>query len=134
MRIAIVLVVVAVVVIARRMYFQWRRRLAGDNAAVPRLPDTLIGDAERTWVVFTTPWCASCGPITADIAAADPTAHVVTVDATREPALAGSFRVRSAPTVLLADGDGAVQARFVDADAVREYAAAQASKRPKPPR
>lgn len=134
MRVAIVLVVLVVVVIGRRVYFQWRTRLARDDAPVPRLPDALLGDTERTWVVFTTPWCASCGPITADIAAADPTAHVVTVDATKEPALAGSFRVKSAPTVLLADGAGAVHARFVDATAVREFAVAQASKRPKPPR
>lgn len=133
MRLLAVLAVVAVVVIGRRIYFQWRRRLASDNAPMPHLPATLLDGAERTWVVFTTPWCASCGPITADLEAADPAARVITVDATEQPALADTFRVRTAPTVLLAGSDGAVEARFVGASSVRDYVA-QASKRPNPPR
>jgi thiol-disulfide isomerase/thioredoxin len=120
-RLVAVLVVLAVVVVGRRLYFQWRRRLATDRIPVPRLPVALLDGAERTWVVFTTPWCASCGPITVDLRASDPSAHVVTVDATEQPALADTFRVRTAPTVLLAGADGAVQARFVGADAVRNY-------------
>jgi thioredoxin-like negative regulator of GroEL len=57
------------------------------------------------------------------LAADDPGANIVTVDATREPHLADAFAVRSAPTVLLADADGAVQARLVGAPAVRDYLA-----------
>jgi thioredoxin-related protein len=48
---------------------------------------------------------------------------VIKVDATREPHLADAFSVRSAPTVLLADGAGNVTARLVGADAVQEYLA-----------
>jgi thiol-disulfide isomerase/thioredoxin len=121
MRLLAAVAVVAVVVIGRRLYFQWRRRLATDAAPVPRLPAALLDGSERTWVVFTTPWCASCGPITADLEAADPTARVVTVDATEEPVLADTFRVRTAPTVLMAGADGTVQARFIGAEAVRDY-------------
>lgn len=121
MRVLVVVLVVLLVVLARRVYFGWRGRLAGDNAPVPRLPAELLAGAERTFVVFTTPWCASCEPITVDLRSADPDARVVTVDATREPLLADAFRVRTAPTVLLADDEGAVQARFVGADAVRDY-------------
>ena len=40
---------------------------------------------------------------------------------TREPRLADDFRIKSAPTALLADATGAVQTRLVGADAVRDY-------------
>ena len=43
------------------------------------------------------------------------------MDATRHPALAGTFSVRTAPTVLLADGEGQVQARLVGIEAVSRY-------------
>jgi thioredoxin-related protein len=46
---------------------------------------------------------------------------VVKVDATLEAHLAEAFSVRSAPTVLLADADGTVQARLVGTEAVEEY-------------
>jgi thioredoxin-related protein len=75
--------------------------------------------------VFTTPYCASCGPVKASLAEVDPAAEIVTVDATREPHLADAFAVRSAPTVLLADRAGEVQARLVGAPAVRNYLSAR---------
>jgi uncharacterized protein DUF4395/thioredoxin family protein len=100
-----------------------RRRQGRDRASVPRLPVDLVEDSERTWVVFTTPYCASCGPVTDRLRIDDPDARVVTVDATREPALADAFRIRSAPTVLLADRDGEVRARLVGASAVDRYLA-----------
>ena len=59
------------------------------------------------------------------LAAQDPTAGIVTVDATREPHLAAAFSVRSAPTVLLADRDGTVRTRLVGAPAVRDYLSAR---------
>ena len=98
-----------------------RVRRRGTGRDIARLPLHLVDGADRTWVVFTTPYCASCGPVTDRLRADDPAARVVTVDATREPALADAFRIRSAPTVLLADGDGEVQARLVGATAVEGY-------------
>ncbi|HEX2063291.1 MAG TPA: thioredoxin family protein [Acidimicrobiales bacterium] len=80
-----------------------------------------MGQGERTWVVFTAPYCASCGPVTEQLRAAYPEAEVVTVDASRDTGLADAYSVRSAPTVLLADASGRVQARLVGARAVAGY-------------
>jgi hypothetical protein len=123
MKLAIVAVIVLGLVIGRRMYRQWQARLQAVPAGSTRVPTELLGDADRTWVVFTTPYCASCGPVKEQLAADDPDATVVTVDATREPHLADAFHVRSAPTVLLADRVGEVRARLVGARAVRNYLA-----------
>ena len=72
-------------------------------------------------MVFTSPYCATCGPVEARLRASDPGARVVKVDATREPALADAFSIRSAPTVLLADAEGRVTARLVGPEAVEDY-------------
>ena len=120
-RLAVALVVVAVVVVVNALYRARRRRIVTDVAPVPNLPAHLVDGADRTWVVFTTPWCASCGPVTERLQAHDPAARVVKVDATAEPALADSFRIRSAPTVLLADASGAVVTRLVGAASVDDY-------------
>jgi thioredoxin-related protein len=85
------------------------------------VPAELLGGAQRTWVVFTTPDATTCEAVRQKLAAHDPSARVVTVDATREPLLAQAFGVRSAPTVLLADGRGEVQRRLVGAVAVDDY-------------
>lgn len=118
------LVVVALlfaVALAARLYRQWRRRLATASPVHPPVPESLRAGAARTWLVFTTPYCASCGPVTDRLRASDPSARVVTVDATREPVLAGAYSVRSAPTVLLADHRGQVTTRLVGAAEVERY-------------
>lgn len=121
------LVVAALVVglvIARRIYFAWRAGLHHEERDHPKVPEALRAGADRTWVVFTTPYCATCEPVRASLVASDPGARVVTVDATREPHLAAAFHVRSAPTVILAGADGEVRARLVGAAAVSEHLAA----------
>lgn len=124
MKLLVVAVIVVGFVIGKRMHVQRQRRLQRPPARpLPRVPSELLAGADRTWVVFTTPYCASCGPLKEQLAADDPMARVVTVDATREPHLADAYEVRSAPTVLLADRAGAVQARLVGAPAVRDYLA-----------
>ncbi|HEX2038971.1 MAG TPA: DUF4395 family protein [Acidimicrobiales bacterium] len=95
-----------------------RRKATG---AAARVPAHIVDGAERTWVVFTTPYCASCGPVAERLRAGDPGARVVTVDATEDPDLADAFAVRRAPTVLLADAAGEVQARLVGPAAVEGY-------------
>jgi len=117
-RLAVVVVLVVAFGLARLRWQGRRARLAADDRAVPDLPATLRGEASRTWVVFTTPTCASCGPVTEHLRAADPDAAIVTVDATEEPGLADAYRVRSAPTVFLADRSGRVNRRLVGAAAV----------------
>ncbi len=116
-------VVVAVVFglgLAPRLWRQRVRRLHADQAPTPLVPAALLADAERTYVIFTTRFCAQCGPVEEHLRRTDPTARVVTIDAEREPQLAGRFRVKAAPTVLLADRAGRVQRRMVGAAAVRD--------------
>ena len=125
MKFLVVAVIVLGLVVGRRMYVQWQARLQRPQESSPRVPNELLGDADRTWVVFTTPFCASCDPVKTQLADQDPAADIVTVDATKEPHLADAFAVRSAPTVLLADRGGHVQARLVGAPAVRDYLSAR---------
>ena len=119
---AVVLVValVALILGAHVLADRRHRRAPEPRPDLPRLPAGMVG-AERTWVVFTAPYCASCGPVTEQLRAADPGADVVTVDASRDTGLADAYSVRSAPTVLLADASGEVQARLVGARAVASY-------------
>jgi hypothetical protein len=126
LRVGIVVVLLFGFALARRLYFQWRQRLHHEDRPHPRLPEALLDGATRTWVVFTTPYCASCGPVENRLRTAEPESRVVKVDATRQPALADAFHVRSAPTVLLADDRGEVQARLVGAAAVEQFVAAGA--------
>ena len=125
MKLAIVAVIVLTLILGRRLHVQRQVRLRTSAGPDRRVPAELLGGADRTWVVFTTPYCASCEPVKEQLAADDAGARIVTVDATREPHLADAFAVRSAPTVLLADGVGNVQARLVGAPAVRDYLAAR---------
>jgi hypothetical protein len=120
-RFFIVVVLVFAITLVGRLYRQWRAGVRADKPASPLVPLSIRAGAERTWVVFSTPYCASCGPIEARLRASDPTANVVRIDATEQPKLAGAFRVRSAPTVLLADAEGRVQARLVGVAAFDDY-------------
>lgn len=117
----IVIVILFAIALAGRLYRAWRARLQDEKPIHPLVPDSLRAGADRTWVVFTSPYCATCGPVEASLRASDPGARVVKVDATREPHLAESFSIRSAPTVLLADVEGNVTARLVGAQAVDDY-------------
>jgi hypothetical protein len=108
-----------------RLYRRWRAGLVTARPLHPAVPASLLAGASRTWVLFTTPYCAACGPVEARLRASDPGARVVKVDATREPHLADAFSIRSAPTALLADADGRVAARLVGAEAVDAYMSAR---------
>jgi len=121
LRAGVVVILLFAVALGTRLYRHWHTGLQTDRPHHPDVPASLLDGALRTWVVFTTPFCASCGPVEARLRAADPKARVVKVDATREPALAEAFSVRSAPTALLADGRGRVMARLVGAEAVDRY-------------
>ncbi|HEX5616643.1 MAG TPA: thioredoxin family protein [Acidimicrobiia bacterium] len=121
MRLLLVLAIAAVAlgwVIGRRNQVA---RAAARPAPLPAVPPALRAGAPRTWVIFTTRYCVSCDRVEARVRAAEPDVRVVRVDAEREPLLARSFRVRSAPTTVVADERGVVQARLVGADAVDEY-------------
>jgi hypothetical protein len=122
-RAVVVVVLLFAVALVTRLYRRWREEVRTDQPQHPAVPASLLAGAERTWVVFTTPYCATCGPVEARLRASDPLARVVKVDATREPHLADAFSIRSAPTAVLADAEGRVTARLVGADAVEAYVA-----------
>ena len=117
----VVLLILFAVALVARLYRRWRMGVEAERPDHPVVPASLLAGAARTWVVFTSPYCATCGPVADRLQASDPGARVVKVDATREPHLADAFSVRSAPTVLLADGEGRVRARLVGAEAVDDY-------------
>jgi hypothetical protein len=118
-RLVVVALVLMLVVVAARMYRDRRARAAWTGPR--RIPVRLLGRAERTWVVFTSPYCATCGPLVELLRRSDPAADVVTVDAGRELALAREFHVLSAPTTVLADADGRVISRFVGSRPVHRF-------------
>jgi len=120
-RAGVVIGLLLAVALGTRLYHRWRAGLQADRPDHPDVPASLLAGAPRTWVVFTTPYCTSCGPVEAGLRASDPGVRLVKVDATRDPVLANAFSVRSAPTALLADGQGRVMARLVGAEAVDRY-------------
>lgn len=108
MRLLLVLGFVALFVVAKVAYDRRSSRLADRTSLdLPRLPDRLRGPG-RTWVVFATEFCATCGPVTDRLRALHPddTVHKVMVE--QETALADEFVVRTAPTLLEVDADGTV--------------------------
>ncbi len=121
MRLVVVACLLLALLVARLAYTAWRRRLASDRRLLPAVPASLLGNGERTWVVFTTPYCASCEPVTRRLEVTDPHADVVVVDAGVDPELADAFGVKTAPTVLLADRTGRVLHRLVGASAVEAH-------------
>ncbi len=122
-RALIVVAILFAIALAARLYRTWQAGVRNDRPAHPLVPASLLDGAARTWVLFTSPYCATCGPVEARLRTSDPSARVVKVDASREPHLADAFSIRSAPTVLLADSQGNVTARLVGADAVEDYVA-----------
>ena len=116
-----VVAILILLILVPPIYRQRRQARARPRRPLPPVPARLLAGAERTWVVFTTPYCASCGPVEERLRTTEPDSRVVKIDATRQPSLAEAFHVRSAPTVLLADGKGTVQARLVGASAVEAY-------------
>jgi hypothetical protein len=119
-RLLTILLLVGLVVVLT-VWYRGRSRRAPDPETLPRLPEQLRGEADRTWVVFTTPFCAACGPVETSLRSSEPASRVVRVDATVDTDLARRFGVRRAPTVLLAGPDGHVERTFAQAEDVRSY-------------
>jgi hypothetical protein len=119
-RLVVVGLVLALVVVAAGLYRRHRARAAA--VIGPRtVPARLRLGSDRTWVVFTSPYCASCGPLVEFLRRSDPAAQVVTVDASVDVTMARDFGVMSAPTTVLADADGHVIDRFVGTRPVHRY-------------
>lgn len=127
-----VLIVAALVALAALVSVAYRRRRRSDERLGaldttegeprwPNLPDELRSVAGPTWVIFTTPLCASCDSVRAALAAEDPANHVITIDATVHPELSDRYGVRRAPTTILADRNGRITERLVGPEAVRDH-------------
>ncbi|HZD80650.1 MAG TPA: thioredoxin family protein [Actinomycetota bacterium] len=120
-RLLLVLALLALLALGRALYRRWQHAVHTDAPDAPPLPARLLEGAERTWVLFTTPWCASCDAVARELTANDPSGRLVKIDATRDLDLTEAYRIRRAPTVLLADDQGEVRARLVGLEAVRGY-------------
>jgi hypothetical protein len=121
LRVFLVVAILFLLLLVPSIYRQRRQAATRPRRPLPPVPARLLAGAERTWVVFTTPYCASVGLVEAQLRAHDPGARLVEIDATLEPYLARAFDVRRAPTVLLADATGRVQARLVGTEGVDAY-------------
>jgi hypothetical protein len=117
----VVLAVAALVVLGLTWAWQRRQRSLQVHEPGRRVPADLLGDADRTWVLFRTPFCATCGPAAERLRALDPGAALVVVDATERPDLTDELRISAAPTVLLADPHGRVSLRLSGPRAVNEH-------------
>jgi hypothetical protein len=96
--------------------YVWAARLAA-----LRGPARAWTGKRPAWLVFTTPYCTSCGPTVERLRAGDPHNEVVAVDAFEAHALAAAYRIRSAPTALLVDASGEVRVRLTGPAAVARY-------------
>ncbi len=92
---------------------------------LPVLPDCLRGPG-RTWVVFSTEFCATCGPVAARLRFLHPDDTVRTVMVEGEAALTDTYAVRTAPTLLEVDRDGNVVHSVAGAEPVLRYVGALA--------
>lgn len=101
----------------RRRQIEAERVRAGE-----RLPAGLRdSSARRTWVLVTSPMCASCGPVEKRLRELAPQSRIITFDATESPRLARLLRVRAAPTLLLADRNGNILHRLAGPDSVNAH-------------
>lgn len=114
-RLLVVLAVIALFAVAK-LAADRRRERQSVVAADEHLPVELRG---ARWVVFTTPTCATCGPVLAHLRAGDDA--VTAVDATARTDLVDALGVRSAPTVLRADAAGRIELRLAGPRAATEF-------------
>ncbi len=110
-RLLVVVALGVAVLWAARAYLRAQARPV-DTSGFPPLPSEVAG-SNATWVIFTTEYCATCGPVKERIARLDPTADLVEIDVAQRPDLATTYQVRTAPTVLFASSNRTIQARFV---------------------
>lgn len=117
-RLLVVAAVVALLVVARLAHRRWQ---ASQQIAGGRLPGELVGADGTTWVVVTSPLCATCGPVLEVLRRTRPADHVVAVDVAERADLAAALDVRAAPTVLRSGPDGLIDLRLAGPAAASEF-------------
>ncbi len=112
----------AAVFLAAKVLHERRTAALADRSSLdlPALPEHLRGPG-RTWVVFATEFCATCGPVTDRLRSLHPddTVHKILVEG--EVALAEAYKVRTAPTLLEVDRAGAIVHSVAGAEPVLRY-------------
>src|SRR5207237_9026432 len=93
-----VVAILVLLLLVPPIYRQRRRASTQARRPLPAVPARLLAGAERTWVVFTTPYCASVASVEAHLRAHDPGARPGETHATLDPCLAPESDVRPAPT------------------------------------
>jgi hypothetical protein len=120
-RLIVVLALIAIVgMIAARYRSGKVRDVERGASGFPALPVDLRGPT-TTWVVLSTPMCATCGPVTERLHAAFPNDTVTRIDVSSRPSLAEDYDLRRAPTVIRAEPSGAVTHRLVGPEAVASH-------------
>lgn len=118
------LIVAIVLAVVGGITWWYQRRRAADVRRGAHDLDPLPVEFRHgvaTWLIFTTPVCASCSAVNAALLDAFPHHRVEKVDATQRPELADRYGVRRAPTTLLADANGIIIERLVGPEAVRDF-------------
>ncbi len=86
------------------------RWLRGGVAPGASVPTGVVPAGQVSWLVLTTPWCASCGPVVDRLEAAGEL-PVVVIDVAEQPEVGQALDVRQAPTVLRVGEQGEVLER-----------------------
>lgn len=86
------------------------RWLRGGVPTGTTVPDGVVPVGQASWLVLTTPWCASCGPVVERLEAAGEL-PVVVLDVAERPEVGTALDVRQAPTVLRVGDRGEVLER-----------------------
>jgi hypothetical protein len=123
-RVIVVIFLVFVYAFIRRVIrsaMDARRQNTAPRSVDASLPSRITEGADRTWAVFTTPWCATCDPVVEQLRAAEPGSRVIKIDSTVERSLAEALKVRAAPTAVLARADGTIEVQLVGPEAVDDY-------------
>lgn len=115
------LVLVAVVAATALVAWAWARwRRGGPVAAIDLagvLPEGAGLAGSAGWLVLTTPWCATCGPVADALRARGH--RVALVDVAEHAEVGRALDVRTAPTLLRVEADGTVAERHAGPAAVR---------------
>ncbi|MDE0803937.1 MAG: thioredoxin family protein [Acidimicrobiales bacterium] len=129
MRIVVVVVLLAAFAVAK-VWYDRRSTSLSDRSSLdlPSVPDRLCGPG-RTWIVFATEYCATCGPVTERLRALHPDDTVQKVMVEHDSGLADAFAVRTAPTLLEVDVTGDVVHSVAGAEAVLRHVDALAGSR-----
>lgn len=121
MRWMIVATMVVLLVAAKIAYDRRTARLSSPPVdALPSVPAEVLGPG-RTWLVFSTELCATCGPVAAALERRFPADTVRLLRVEDHPDLAKDFSIRTAPTVMEVAADGAVATTLAGAAAASEF-------------